>query len=130
MLLLKVVAMYRQSNDRPAFLAQLKDFESALVTDNGLPHKMLGDKFEEHLRKLYPLYSKAFTQSPTTNEAVDMSMFLTPAAFHGLFGIFGRNGQGIGTSPFSVWVKKAEALNDLLILDLIDTVYQRMEKGE
>ena len=45
-----------------------------------------------------------------------------------MFTLIGRNGQGIGTSSFSVWVnnvteKKVDSTTDALI----DTIYQEME---
>jgi len=37
--------------------------------------------------------------------------FLTPDGFESLLALVGRNGQGVGTSPLSQWVKKVEKLS-------------------
>lgn len=36
--------------------------------------------------------------------------FLTPDGFDSLLALVGRNGQGVGTSPLSQWVKTVEKL--------------------
>ena len=37
-----------------------------------------------------------------------LQRFLTPDGFISLFALVGRNGQGIGTSPFATWSKRVE----------------------
>ena len=58
--------------------------------------------------------------------------FLTPEGFDSLLALVGRNGQGIGTSPLSQWVKRVENLRvspeEKKQLDLlIDKIYEEIE---
>ena len=58
--------------------------------------------------------------------------FLTPDGFCSLFALVGRNGQGIGTSPLSQWVKRVEKLHvtssEKNQLDkFIDKIYEEIE---
>ncbi len=56
--------------------------------------------------------------------------FLTPEGFRSLFALIGRNGQGIGTSSFSVWVQNVmdQFPDDSEADKLIDKIYEAMEK--
>ena len=55
--------------------------------------------------------------------------FLTPEGFRSLFALIGRNGQGVGTSSFSVWVSNVEESDKMDKADqLIDSIYQAMDK--
>ena len=58
------------------------------------------------------------------------NQFLTPEGFRSLFALLGRNGQGIGTSSFSVWVRKVTAMkpDDTETDALIDQIYDLMDK--
>lgn len=54
---------------------------------------------------------------------------MTPEGFRSLFALVGRNGQGIGTSSFSVWVGNVtEQHSDSTTDELIDSIYEDMEK--
>ena len=58
--------------------------------------------------------------------------FLTPEGFDSLLALVGRNGQGVGTSPLSQWVKRVEHLqvssDEKRQLDkLIDQVYEEID---
>ena len=54
---------------------------------------------------------------------------MNPEGFRSLFTLIGRNGQGIGTSSFSVWVRNVTAKNTESSVDsLIDTIYEDMDK--
>ena len=60
--------------------------------------------------------------------------WLTPEGFRQLFSLLGRNSQGIGTSPFSVYVEKVSKLSmkklDRKKLDkYIDKIYDNLDKG-
>jgi len=62
----------------------------------------------------------------------DLQQWLTPEGFQSLFALIGTNGQGIGTSSFSVWVNNCEELSlneeDKKTLDdLIDKIYSDMD---
>lgn len=64
------------------------------------------------------------------NLCVLFFQFLTPEGFRSLFALIGRNGQGIGTSSFSVWVSRVSELfpDDAMTDKLIDEVYEAMER--
>lgn len=137
MLLVKLVGMYQQSTGlrREEFLATLRDFQNKVVNETDrIAHKMLGANFEQQLAELYPLYCRAFAGPANRHPDVDLGELLSPAAFKTLFAIVGTNGQGLGTSPFAVWVKrvteKAKQLpqDEQLALDsLIDDVYEQLD---
>ena len=95
-------------------------------------HKLLGAQFEkslDHLRTA-TIHLFSFVKGQTDNSTVQW--FLTPEGFASLFALVGRNGQGIGTSPLSFYIKKAEKLR---MTDkareefdtLIDGVYMAIE---
>lgn len=61
--------------------------------------------------------------------------YLSPEGFRYLFALIGRNGQGIGTSPFSVWVENVSRVNlpeeDRKKVDLlIDNLYDKLDEGQ
>lgn len=60
--------------------------------------------------------------------------WFTPDGFRSLLALVGTNGQGIGTSAFSRWVKNVSALDlpkdqRIYIDKLIDRIYDDMEEG-
>ena len=60
--------------------------------------------------------------------------WFTPEGFKSLLALVGTNGQGIGTSAFSRWVRNVSALdlpNDqrMQVDKLIDRIYDDMEDG-
>lgn len=138
MLLVKLVGMYQQLTgaDRDAFLGTLRDFQSTVVNETDrIAHKMLGANFEQQLAQLYPLYCRTFAGPANRHPDVDLGEWLTPQAFRTLFALVGTNGQGLGTSPWAVWVRRAteKALggpeDERLALDgLIDAVYERLDE--
>ncbi len=60
---------------------------------------------------------------------------LTEEGFKKLFGLIGRNSQGIGTSPLSAWVEKCYDMNSISkqeskkLEKFIDKLYDKVEKG-
>jgi hypothetical protein len=57
-----------------------------------------------------------------------------PDGFQSLVALVGTNGQGVGTSPFSEWVKKVSELelsteNKQQLESFIDSVYEDMNEG-
>jgi hypothetical protein len=59
---------------------------------------------------------------------------LTEQGFRRLFCLIGRNSQGIGTSPLSVWVENCDAMSlekkERKQLDkFIDNIYDRLAKS-
>lgn len=68
------------------------------------------------------------------NFNTQMFQWFTPDGFNRLLALVGTNGQGIGTSAFSRWVKNVSALdlpNDrrMQVDKLIDRIYDEMEEG-
>ena len=60
--------------------------------------------------------------------------WLTQQGFRQLFSLIGRNSQGIGTSPFGVWVENCSKLNLSKVekkkLDkTIDKIYEKLDQG-
>lgn len=61
--------------------------------------------------------------------------WLTMEGFRRLFSLIGRNSQGIGTSPLSVWVGNAEELKTISKAEqkkldkLIDKIYDKLAKS-
>ena len=61
--------------------------------------------------------------------------WFTPEGFKSLLALVGTNGQGIGTSAFSRWVKNVFALelprDERIQIDkLIERIYDDMEEGK
>jgi len=59
---------------------------------------------------------------------------LTPEGFLKLFVVIGRNGQGVGTSPFAAWVTNVEngdidVEEKKVLIDRIDALYNQMDAG-
>lgn len=60
--------------------------------------------------------------------------WFTPDGFRSLLALIGTNGQGIGTSSFSRWVRNVSALElpreeRIQVDKLIDHIYDEMEEG-
>ena len=92
-----------------------------------LAHKLLGQEFRLQLETLRQAFLALFPQSPVQS-------LLTPDGFTALFAMVGRNGQGIGTSPFSQWVKNVETLTSRghegekkALDEMIDKAYSAMD---
>jgi hypothetical protein len=61
--------------------------------------------------------------------------WLTPEGFRQLFSLFGRNSQGIGSSPFSVYVENTAKLNlkkleKKKLNKYIDKFYDALDKSK
>lgn len=80
------------------------------------------------------------TKTPVTpNSAFNLfdptSQWFTPDGFRSLLALVGTNGQGIGTSAFSRWVKNVSALDlpneqRIQVDKLIDRIYDEMDEGK
>ncbi|KAL5274297.1 SMYD5 family protein [Megaselia abdita] len=104
LLIVRIMAMYKQSKDKAAFLETLKSFQSVFVNvEDQIVHKMLGANFESQMLELYKRFCNAFTDE-------EFSIFTTPDAFKSLMALIGTNSQGIATSSFAEWVKKVSDL--------------------
>jgi len=123
MLLVRILASMIQSKERDDLKSQLMKLCHHTVNDEDMiAHKLLGKEFENQLEQLRELTIKALDTS-------QISEFLTPEGFRSLFALMGRNGQGIGTSSFSVWVENVanNLIDDDSTNELIDALYLDME---
>ncbi|OPL32819.1 hypothetical protein AM593_01874, partial [Mytilus galloprovincialis] len=95
--------------------------------EDEIVHKLLGKQFQEQLELLRQMTGDFIFED-------NVSQWFTPEGFRSLFALIGTNGQGIGSSSISVWVKNCE---DLAIPDeekeqldaFIDQLYDDMDKG-
>lgn len=61
MLIVRILAMYKQSRDKEEFLETLKQFQSIVVNEElQIFHKMLGTNFESQLSDLFQTFCHAF----------------------------------------------------------------------
>lgn len=61
MLIVRLMAMYQQSNNKPAFLEQLQSFQALIVNrEQKIYHKMLGENFEQQMEQLFAAFCNAF----------------------------------------------------------------------
>lgn len=72
---------------------------------------------------------------PLKSCTIILFQWLTPEGFRSLVALVGTNGQGIGTSPLSRWVRNCDNLEipdeeRKKLNDLIDDVYEQLEKGK
>uniref|UniRef100_A0A1A9UIH0 Protein-lysine N-trimethyltransferase SMYD5 n=1 Tax=Glossina austeni TaxID=7395 RepID=A0A1A9UIH0_GLOAU len=124
-LLVRLLAMYQESNNKKEFLENLQSFQSLVVNkEQRIYHKMLGENFERQMEQLYVAFCEAF-------QGEEFSMFTTPEAFKALMGLMGTNSQGIATSVLAEWVKKVTELplpeTDKNKLDeYIDDIYHKV----
>lgn len=128
-LILRILAFIKQSEQKYELLMQLRDFCYEVVsTDDAMIHKILGEQFQQHIDILHQLTLAVFS-----GPGEDFGNYLTPEGFRCLFALIGRNGQGIGTSPFSVWVNNVTKLSlpeeDRKKVDqLIDDLYDKLDE--
>lgn len=66
---------------------------------------------------------------------IKLFQWLTPEGFRSLVALVGTNGQGIGTSPLSRWVRNCDSLEmttgEREKLDhLVEDIYEQLEKGK
>ncbi|XP_061393636.1 histone-lysine N-trimethyltransferase SMYD5 [Musca vetustissima] len=127
MLLVRLMAMYQQSSNKPEFLESLQSFQALIVNkEQQIYHKMLGENFEQQMEQLYAAFCVAF-------QGDDFQMFTTPEAFKTLMGLVGTNSQGVATSVLAEWVKKVSDLpmpeEDKAKLDeYIDDLYNKVSE--
>ncbi|CAF3852019.1 unnamed protein product [Rotaria sp. Silwood1] len=108
-LVLKIMAMLKQSNNRLLLLQELQKFSQGVQSENQqFYHKLLRKEFEsqvEQLRYALEQFNEQYMQ------IVEFKWFLTSNGFRQLLALLGRNQQGIGTSSLAIWVKNCEALS-------------------
>uniref|UniRef100_A0A336MSZ2 CSON006618 protein n=1 Tax=Culicoides sonorensis TaxID=179676 RepID=A0A336MSZ2_CULSO len=126
-LVLRILAYIKQCEQKYDLLMQLRDFCFDVVNEEtGIFHKILGDNFQQQIETLHKLTIAAFPGE-------DFGNYLSPEGFRCLFALIGRNGQGIGTSPFAVWVQNVSRLSindeDRKKVDkVIDDLYDKLEE--
>ncbi|XP_014213594.1 SET and MYND domain-containing protein 5 [Copidosoma floridanum] len=126
MLLARIVAMVNQATDKSSILSIFSQFCHRTTNDtHEIAHKLLGEQFMGQIDILREMMQK------TLNTA-DVANWFTPDGFRNLLALVGTNGQGIGTSPFSQWVKNVTNLNldetqRTQVNKLIDRIYDEMD---
>ncbi|XP_050730955.1 histone-lysine N-trimethyltransferase SMYD5-like isoform X3 [Eriocheir sinensis] len=127
MLLARIIATVRQASDKEGATALFMQFCHRTVNEEEeIAHKLLGAEFQDQLEALRALMEKSIW-------APEIQHWLTPEGFRSLVALVGTNGQGIGTSPLSRWVRNCDNLEvpdeeRKKLNDLIDDVYEQLEK--
>ncbi|PVD30036.1 hypothetical protein C0Q70_09297 [Pomacea canaliculata] len=104
MLLVKMAAMVRQSPDPKRMVDRFSKFVHTTVNEEEeIMHKLLGKEFQGQLEVLRSLAAECLYHE-------DIQQWLTPEGFQSVFALIGTNGQGIGSSSISKWVKNCESL--------------------
>lgn len=85
-LILKLVANYKQSEDKEAFLNAVQDFQHELIgNENGMmTHKMLGANHQNKLNDLFALFANSI-------DFTGMEIFKNIDIFKRLFTLIGNN---------------------------------------
>ncbi|XP_026987829.1 protein-lysine N-trimethyltransferase SMYD5 isoform X4 [Sagmatias obliquidens] len=126
MLMARMVATVKQAKDKDRWIRLFSQFCNKTANEEEeIVHKLLGDKFKGQLELLRRLFTEALYEEA-------LSQWFTPDGFRSLFALVGTNGQGIGTSSLSQWVRACDALElkpqDREQLDaFIDQLYKDIE---
>lgn len=127
MLLVRMVALVNQANNKQDVLSMFSQFCHHTINDtHEIAHNLLGEKFVGQIDVLRQMMQKTLNTEYTAH-------WFTPDGFRSLLALVGTNGQGIGTSAFSRWVKNVSALDlpkdERIYIDkLIDRIYDDMEE--
>ncbi|KAK8753657.1 hypothetical protein OTU49_000996 [Cherax quadricarinatus] len=127
MLLARIIATVRQAADKEGATALFMQFCHRTVNEEEeIAHKLLGAEFHDQLEALRVMMEKGLG-------APEVQHWLTPEGFRSLVALVGTNGQGIGTSPLSRWVRNCDALEisaaEREKLDqIVDDMYVQLEK--
>ncbi|ESN95592.1 hypothetical protein HELRODRAFT_193546 [Helobdella robusta] len=125
MLAARLIATVKQKSDpleRKEFVDKLSTFCRSLTNDeNNIIHKLLGNQFQHQIEVLREILKESFYEE-------SIKEWFEPDGFKSLLALIGTNGQGIGTSSFSVWATNCEkkiADENLHkeLSDLIDELY-------
>ncbi|XP_058821496.1 histone-lysine N-trimethyltransferase SMYD5 [Topomyia yanbarensis] len=128
MLVIKIIAMFKQHENTSKLRTQFEDFVSQTVNqDLMIFHKMLGENFSQQIEQLYDLICNAF--DPSSDKRLH---WLSLSGFRSLLALIGTNGQGIGTSSFADWVRNVTdiEMNEMQreALDVtIDNLYNKLD---
>ncbi|XP_033756750.1 SET and MYND domain-containing protein 5-like [Pecten maximus] len=105
MLLAKMIAMVKQSDDKSSVISTFSQFVNLPVNkEEEIAHKLLGENFKQPLELLRQMLMESLFED-------NVQQWYTPEGFRSLFALVGMNGQGIGSSAISVWVKNCEKLS-------------------
>ncbi|GLV44238.1 SET and MYND domain containing class 5 [Carabus blaptoides fortunei] len=127
MLLVRILAIVQQSPNRTEAMQQFMQFCHRTVNEDAdLAHKLVGEPFVCQINLMMQLVQQAMTLDGVEH-------WFTPEGFRSLMALIGTNGQGVGTSAISVWVKNSSNLplsdQERAELDkFIDTLYEDLEK--
>ncbi|XP_034948079.1 SET and MYND domain-containing protein 5 [Chelonus insularis] len=127
MLLARMVSYINQANDKTAALSIFHQFCHKTTNEvQEITHNLLGEKFIGQIDVLRQLMENALSREYIPH-------WFTPEGFRSLLALVGTNGQGIGTSAFSRWVKNVSALDlpedrRIQIDKFIDKLYDDMEE--
>ncbi|XP_014241295.1 SET and MYND domain-containing protein 5 [Cimex lectularius] len=127
MLLLKIIGMVEQAEGNEELMNRFLNFSHGSSDEReGMLLKLFGPENSEKLKILHT----QLTQSLSVRHAGSL---VSEEGMKSLFALIGRNGQGIGTSVFSEWVKVVEkhemSNEDKERTDnFIDAVYQAMDE--
>jgi len=127
LLVVKIFATIKQSNDKKSIINLFSQFCNKFVNESEqIVHKLLGDQFRSQLTLLRELITKAMFDP-------DVHQLFTPEGFLSLIALIGTNGQGIGTSPLSVWVNNCDKLDidgqqKSMLDNFIEQLYESLDK--
>ncbi|KAH0554861.1 SET and MYND domain-containing protein 5 [Cotesia glomerata] len=127
MLLARMIAHVNQADDKSSVLAVYNNFCHKTVNEvHEIAHNLLGEKFIGQIDVLRELLEQTFNKDY-------VPQWFTPEGFRSLLALVGTNGQGIGTSAFSRWVKNVTALElptdrRIQIDKFIDQIYDDMDE--
>ncbi|KAK3733768.1 hypothetical protein RRG08_026879 [Elysia crispata] len=127
MLIIKTIAMIKQAKSKGAVISMFSTFVNSVINEReDIAHKLLGAQFLDQREILRSMLAEVFFEE-------SVQEWYTPEGFNSLFALIGTNGQGIGTSSFSRWVKATERLQlgdaeKEQLDDTIDKLYERLEE--
>lgn len=127
LLLARILATVRQAEDKEGAIALFMQFCHRTVNEEEeIAHKLLGTEFSAQLEALRGIMERALGAS-------EVQHWLTPEGFRSLVALVGTNGQGIGTSPLSRWVRNCDNLEvpkeeKVKVDKFIDDLYEQLEK--
>lgn len=126
MMIPRILATIHQSPNKDEMLSQFLKFSHQIRNEEiDVSHKLAADCYKEHVSTMHQFILEAI---PTDG----IEPLTSIQGFYSLLALLGRNGQGIGTSAISQWVKNTSLLqlnqDDKEELDrFIDKLYEDME---
>lgn len=105
MIVLKMIAIIELSHNYDEAVSTFLQFQHNYVNeDENMLMKFLGSEYADNFRSILSLLHEVLP-------CKFVKEFVTEDGLRKLFALIGRNGQGIGTSVYSEWVKKVEKLD-------------------